>query len=143
MFIIVYQQIRDYFFQNLVLVADLAIAADIHKIVNDIVEKFGRIDVLVNGAGIGRQNSITSPNLIEDYELIFNVNVKAALLLTQLCVSYLVEAKGAIVNVASVSSFAPTDIMLIYTMSKAAMTVLTKNLASDLGKRGVRVNEVK
>lgn len=125
------------------LVADLSIISDVHKIVNESVEKFGRIDVLVNSAGIGRQNSISSPNLLEDYELIFNVNVKAALLLTQLCVPYLIETKGAIVNVASVSSFVPSDVMLIYTMSKAAMTMLTKNLACDLGKRGVRVNEVK
>lgn len=125
------------------LVADLSEETDIHKVVNESVEKFGKIDVLINNAGIGRQNSIRSPSLLQDYEIIFNVNVKAVLLLTQLCVPYLIQTKGAIVNVASISSFKPSDGMLIYTMSKAALSMLTKNLAIDLGKHGVRVNEVK
>lgn len=107
------------------LVADLSEQADIHKIVNESVEKFGKIDVLINNAGIGRQNTIRSPNLLQDYELIFNINVKTALLLTQLCVPYLIQTKGAIVNVASISSFIPSEVMLIYTMSKAALTMLT------------------
>lgn len=125
------------------LVADLSLIVDIHRIVNESVQKFGRIDVLINNAGIGRQNTITSPNLLQDYETIFNVNTRATLLLTQLCVPYLIQTKGAIVNVASISSFVPSDIMLIYTMSKAALTMLTKSLATDLGRHGVRVNEVK
>lgn len=125
------------------LIADLSEESNIHKIVNESVEKFGKIDVLINNAGIGRQNNIRSPNLLQDYELIFNVNVKATILLTQLCVPYLIKSKGAIVNVASISSFKPGDVMLIYSMSKAALSMLTKNLAIDLGKDGVRVNEVK
>lgn len=125
------------------LIADLSEEANIHKIVSESVEKFGKIDVLINNAGIGRQNSIRSPNLLKDYEIIFNVNVKATILLTQLCVPYLIKSKGAIVNVSSISSFKPGDVMLIYSMSKAALSMLTKNLAIDLGRHGVRVNEVK
>lgn len=125
------------------LIADLSEEANIHKIVSESVEKFGKIDVLINNAGIGRQNSIMSPNLLKDYEIIFNVNVKATILLTQLCVPYLIKSKGAIVNVSSISSFKPGDVMLIYSMSKAALSMLTKNLAIDLGRYGVRVNEVK
>lgn len=125
------------------LVADLTDDAIIYKIVNESVEKFCKIDILINNAGIGRQNNIGSASLLKDYEIIFNVNVRATLLLTQLCVPYLIKSKGAIVNVASISSFKPGDVMLIYSMSKAALSMLTKNLAIDLGKHGVRVNEVK
>lgn len=106
------------------------------------IKTFGKLDVLVNNAGIGAKDDIFTPNLLDNFDRIFAVNVRGLISLTQEAVNHLVQSQGNIVNVSSAAAFLSTDGMLSYTMSKAAVTRFTRSLAAELGPKGVRVNEV-
>ncbi|RNA22147.1 3-oxoacyl-[acyl-carrier- ] reductase -like [Brachionus plicatilis] len=105
------------------------------------VEKFGRIDVLVNNAGILQNGGIENLKM-EDYENLMNVNVKSVISLTQLCLPYLIESKGSVVNVSSVAGSRSFPNVLAYCMSKAALDQFTKCVALEVADKGVRVNSV-
>lgn len=112
------------------------------QLINLTISKFGKLDILINNAGIGAKNDILSENLMQDFDKIFSINVRGLVSLTHEAVPHLIKSKGNIVNVSSAASFLSTDGMLIYTLSKAAVTRFTRSLAAELGPKGVRVNEV-
>jgi len=113
------------------------------KLVNETIQQFGRLDVLVNNAGImpSPANTFTEAK-IETYDQIFDVNVRSLLVLTQLAVPHLIESKGNIVNISSGASLKAVPAYNFYCMSKAALDHFTRCLAVDLGPKGVRVNSV-
>lgn len=115
---------------------------DLRTLVDRSMERFGRIDMLVNNAGV---NPYFGPLVdIEPaaWRKIFEVNVEGALLLTQLCWrAWMEEHGGAVLNVASVAGIQPATGLGAYGVSKAAMIMLTRQLARELGGR-VRVNAI-
>jgi NAD(P)-dependent dehydrogenase (short-subunit alcohol dehydrogenase family) len=125
----------------------LIVAGDInelsvrHKIINDTVQKFGKINVLVNnsGRGIGGNVEVTK---MEDYDMIMNTNVRSVFNLTQLAIPHLIESEGNIVNVSSVGSIRVAPGFTAYCMSKAAIDAFTRGLALDLAPKKVRVNAI-
>jgi len=123
----------------------LAIVADVTKdaerILSETIAKYDKLDVLVNNAGIIEMASIETITT-ESYDRIMNTNVRSILLLTQLAVSHLEKTKGNIVNVSSVLSTIPNANALAYCMSKAAVDHLTRCVALDLGRKGIRVNAI-
>lgn len=123
----------------------LAIVADVTKdterIINETITKFGKLDVLVNNAGIIEMASIETITA-ESYDRVMNTNVRSILLLTQLAVPHLEKTKGNIVNVSSVLSTIPNGNTLSYCMSKAALDHFTRCVALDLSKKGIRVNAI-
>lgn len=126
----------------LIIKADVTIEDHIQKIVSSTIDHFGRIDVLVNNAGIGVRASILDG--IAPFDKAIATNIRSAYLLTSLAAPYLIESKGNVINVSSVAAFGPiqeTD-YLPYCISKAAMDQLTKCVALELGPKGVRVNSV-
>lgn len=121
--------------------ADILVETELDRIVSETVELFGRIDVLVNGAGI-ISNGTVENTATEDWDAMMNINVRAVFQLMQKCSPHLVESKGNIVNISSVTGTRAFPGVLAYCVSKAAVDQLTRCAALELAPKGVRVNAV-
>jgi len=127
--------------QPLMALADLCSGAEVTKIVDATIAKFGRLDILVNVAGVLEFGSIESTSM-EQYDRVMNVNVRAIYHLTMLCAPHLIETRGNIVNVSSVNGTRSFPGFLAYNMSKSAVNMMTSSIALELAPKGVRVNGV-
>ena len=127
--------------QPLMVRADVTSEADVNKLVDATIKKFGRLHILVNNAGINERGSIESTSL-EQYDRIMNVNVRSVYHLTMLCVPYLIKTRGNIVNVSSIAGSRSLSNEIAYSVSKSALDQLTSCAALDLASKGVRVNSV-
>lgn len=103
---------------------------------------YGDLDILVNNAGILIRGGVDSPEAASNLRKVMKVNVEGTFNVTHAVLSSLRKTKGAIVNIASVASFAGWPNTLGYAPSKGAIKQLTQSLAADLAKDGVRVNAV-
>jgi len=124
-----------------VITGDATNPDDAKNIVDGTVQKFGRLDVLVNGAGIIRPGVFLTTKMT-DYDDIFNTNLKSVFIMCKAAMSALVESKGAIVNVSSFTGIRPCFVYFAYSMCGATIDMLTRGLALELGPKGVRVNSV-
>lgn len=122
--------------------AELTSDEDVSKIVSETIKAFGRIDVLVNNAGLGVRGSITDG--IGPFDRVIACNLRSVYLLTSLATPHLITSKGSVVNVSSVAAFRPIKDVdyLPYCISKAALDQFTKCVALELAPKGVRVNSV-
>jgi NAD(P)-dependent dehydrogenase (short-subunit alcohol dehydrogenase family) len=111
------------------------------KLINETVQQFGKLDVLVNNAGIWNPKTFMETKM-DEYDKLFNVNVRSVFALTQLAVPHLLKSKGNVVNISSELGKKPLGVSTIYGCSKAALDHFTKCLAIELGPQGVRVNSV-
>jgi NAD(P)-dependent dehydrogenase (short-subunit alcohol dehydrogenase family) len=112
-----------------------------HAAVMHVLDAHGRLDVLCNVAGIGIAHPIASfPPA--DWRRIFEVNLHGTFQLSQAALPALIEAKGCIVNLASVSALRGSPYNAAYSASKAAQLSLTRSMAVELATSGVRVNAV-
>ncbi|MFT6291133.1 MAG: NAD(P)-dependent dehydrogenase (short-subunit alcohol dehydrogenase family) [Ilumatobacter sp.] len=127
---------------SLVVGADLSIAEDRERLVAATLEQFGRVDVLVNNAGVGTATRIEDETL-EQFRFAMEVNVTAIWHLSKLCGESMVAAgSGSIINVASMLGHvasAPIK-QAHYCASKGAVINMTRELAAQWGRKGVRVN---
>jgi 3-oxoacyl-[acyl-carrier protein] reductase len=123
--------------------ADVGSDAECRKLAKAALDKWGRIDALVNNAGVTK--FVPHPKLEdlsdEDFLRIYRVNVVAAFQMTRACAAALKDARGAVVNVSSLASFLGTGSSIAYAASKGALNTLTMALARVLGPE-VRVNAV-
>lgn len=110
-------------------------------LVESTAKKFGKIDILVNCAGIIGNGSIENTTL-EQYDEMFNINVRSVFHLMSLAVPHLILSQGNVVNVSSVTGVRSFQGVLAYCMSKSAVDQLTHCAALELGSRQVRVNAV-
>ncbi|XP_005183908.1 3-oxoacyl-[acyl-carrier-protein] reductase FabG [Musca domestica] len=117
------------------------VTTDAEKIVNEVIGKFQRLDVLVNNAGILAMGGLMDID-IEQFDNVLNTNVRAVFTLSKLSVPYLINTQGNIVNVSSVAGLRSFPGALSYGVSKAALDQFTKCLSLDLAKENVRVNSV-
>jgi len=127
--------------QPLLVVADMYSETDVANLVDKTIKNFGRLDVLVNSAGIIEFGSIETTSL-EQYDRVMNVTVRAAYQLTMLCVPHLIATRGNIVNVSSVNGTRSFAGLLAYCMAKSAVDQMTSCTALELAAKGVRVNSV-
>ncbi len=127
--------------EALAIVADVAREADIERVVRETVAAWGGIDVLVNAAGIIANGTVESTRL-DDWDWMMRVNVRAPFYLMQCALPYLIERKGNVVNVSSVTGIRAFPGILAYCVSKAAVDQLTHCAALELASKGVRVNAV-
>jgi NAD(P)-dependent dehydrogenase (short-subunit alcohol dehydrogenase family) len=119
---------------------DTTSRAALEQLLADVLKAFGRVDILVNGAGI---NSPTPFLDIaeEEFDRIMNVNLKGLVLACQVFGRHLVGQKsGSIINLGSASGLTPLSRVFTYSASKAAVHNLSKNLAREWATSGVRVN---
>ncbi len=121
--------------------ADVTETSQVDRLVTETIEHFGRIDVLVNSAGMIKTGSIEDTTL-DDWDKMMNVNLRSMFYLMQKCVPHLVDSKGNIVNVSSVTGTRAFPGVLAYCVSKAATDQLTRCSALELAAKGVRVNAV-
>ncbi|XP_026753448.2 3-oxoacyl-[acyl-carrier-protein] reductase FabG-like [Galleria mellonella] len=130
----------------LVIRADVANDDDVKRIVDETINKFGKIDVLVNNAGMGVYSGIMKKggNILKAYDETMAVNMRAVVHLTTLVAPHLVKTKGNIVNISSiVGKMTPkTKNNISYSVSKAALDHFTRGAALELAASGVRVNAV-
>jgi NAD(P)-dependent dehydrogenase (short-subunit alcohol dehydrogenase family) len=121
--------------------ADLANVADCRKVVAKAEERFGRVDALVNAAGLSDRGDIFDTTE-ERFNEIFNVNVRAPFFLIQESVRIMRRQKiaGSIVNIQSMSAHGGQPFITAYCASKGALATLTKNVAHSLLKFRIRVN---
>jgi NAD(P)-dependent dehydrogenase (short-subunit alcohol dehydrogenase family) len=124
------------------IVADLKNEADCVKIIDKTVEKFGKIDVLVNNAGVGVLYDEVINITMEDFDNVMNVNLRAVFFLTKLAIPHLIKTQGNIVNVSSIAGLRPYATLTPYGMTKAALDQFTKCLSLELASNKVRVNSI-
>ena len=122
---------------------DIAVEDDTRRLVSETIDRFGRLDVLVNNAGTtqviphGNLDAATP----EVFRHLFDVNVVGTWQLTVAAMPHLREARGCVVNVSSLAGVRPTGSSIPYAVSKAALNHLTRLLANVVGPE-VRVNAV-
>lgn len=124
-----------------IVIEDLNSAVDAKRIIDETIACFGRLDVLVNSAGILERGSIESGSL-DVYDRTMEVNMRSVYQLTQLAVPHLVKVRGNIVNVSSVTGIRSFPGVLAYNVSKSALDQFTRCTALELADRGVRVNSI-
>jgi NAD(P)-dependent dehydrogenase (short-subunit alcohol dehydrogenase family) len=119
---------------------DTTSKAGLQKLLADALAKFGRVDILVNGAGVNSPTpffDITE----EEFDRIITVNLKGVMLASQVFGRHMVErGSGSIINLGSASGLLPLSRVFTYSASKAAVHNLSKNLAREWATFGVRVN---
>lgn len=119
--------------------ADMNNEDDVKRIVTETLAKYGKIDVLVNNAGVLETGTIENTSL-EQYDRVMNTNIRAVYQLTMLAVPELIKTKGSIVNVSSVNGIRSFPGVLAYNVSKAAVDQFTRCVALELAPKGVRCN---
>uniref|UniRef100_A0A914W0G9 Uncharacterized protein n=1 Tax=Plectus sambesii TaxID=2011161 RepID=A0A914W0G9_9BILA len=129
--------------ENLVsVVGDITEAGTREELVKATLTGFGKLDVLVNCAGILIPGSSVPGADPKDADLMMETNVKSVYQLVLAFRESLIKSKGAIVNLSSVCAFKPSTNRLFYCMSKAALEQVTRCMALEYAKFGVRVNSV-
>ena len=135
------KEIREAGSEALTIQADLAREDEAERAVQHAIGGFGGIDVLVNAAGHISSGTIENTSL-EAWDEMMNVNVRAAFVLMQKALPSLIERRGNIVNVSSVTGLRAFPGVLAYCVSKAALDQLTRCASLELAAKGVRVNAV-
>lgn len=116
--------------------------ADLHAVVDQVVERMGRLDILVNNAGIIRR----APALEfseQDWDDVIQINQKAVFFLSQAAGRVMVsQGKGKIINIASMLSYQGGILVPSYTAAKSAVAGLTRALANELASKGINTNAI-
>jgi len=129
--------------RGLVVQADLGKVEEIRRLVNTAIGHFGRLDVLVNNAGVETHAPFWEVKE-EDYDKVLNVNLKGVFFATQEMVRHLMVSKrrGKIVNISSVHEDLPFPNFAAYCASKGGLKMLTRNLSVELGPLGININNI-
>lgn len=120
---------------------DVTKEADNERILNETIKKFGKLDVLINNAGILETGTIETTNM-EQYDRVMNTNIRSMYHLTMLAVPHIIKTEGNIVNVSSVNGIRSFPGVLAYNISKTAVDQFTRCVALELALKNVRVNSV-
>lgn len=113
------------------------------NLIKSTVNKFGRIDCLINNAALSPRNNIDDINK-DDFEWIINLDLRAPLFLTQAAVKEFRKQKtpGTIVNIGSINAYCGETALLVYSMAKGALMTMTRNLGDALSGENIRVNQI-
>jgi 3-oxoacyl-[acyl-carrier protein] reductase len=121
--------------------ADVSKAADIARLFTEVESAFGRLDVLVNNAGVFRFGAFAEITE-ENFHVHFNVNVLGAILTVQEATKHFGADGGSIINLSSIVGSHPVPGALLYASTKGAIEALTRGLALELAPRKIRVNAI-
>jgi 3-oxoacyl-[acyl-carrier protein] reductase len=134
--------IEDLGVQALGVATDVSRSDDVKRMVQQAVERFGKIDILVNNAG----TLVVKPMVEqteEEWDRVLDVNLKGVFLCCRHVLPEMIARKrGAIVNIASIAAFHVTVQHVPYAASKAGVVALTRDLAYEVGRLGIRVNAI-
>lgn len=125
-----------------VMTCDVSQPSDIENVIDQTMKKFGKIDVLINNAGITKK--VPAKDLaLEDFQQIIDINLTGVFLFAQLVGRVMIEqGNGAIINVSSIASEQGLTGSVAYAASKGGVKMLTKTLAVEWAENGVRVNAI-
>jgi len=118
---------------------DVSIAEEVTAAIPAILNSFGRLDAVVNNAGVAEFGPIEKTDF-SMWRRVMETNLDGVFLVSQACVPALKASKGAIVNIASISGLRASTLRVAYGTSKAAVIQLTKQQAAELGEYGIRAN---
>jgi len=124
------------------IVCDVSSEEQVINLVQNVVKKYGKIDTLLNVAGVSKRKKIENFTS-EEYNFIFDINLRGAFLLSQAVGRQMIKAKhGSIINIDSLNTYAPLRGVGVYAMSKAGVLMMTKAQALEWGRHKIRVNSI-
>ena len=122
--------------------ADVSKKAEVKKLIKYAIDKFGKVDVLINNAGIAKVQMFQDIKE-EDWNEVIDTNLKSAFYCTQEVLPHMVhEKEGNIINMSSVWGMVGASCETLYAISKAGKDAMTKSLAKELGPSNIRVNSI-
>lgn len=121
--------------------ADVGVEQDVENLINQIIEKSGRLDTLVHNAGINYEGNVTDTSL-EDWDKVIRINLTSGFLVAKYALPHLAESEGVIVSVASVAALRTGPSIPAYCASKAGLIALTQSIAVDYAEQNIRANIV-
>ena len=128
--------------ESLILKADVSNQQEIDEIVKQAINKFGKIDVLVNNAGITKDNLLMRMKE-EEFDRVMEINLKGTFLVTKAVTKYMMKQRnGSIINLSSVVGVSGNAGQCNYSASKAGIIGFTKSIAKELASRNIRANAV-
>ena len=127
--------------EPLCLVADISKEIDQMWVINETVNHFGKLDILINNAEVLEVGSLETATM-QQYDRIMATNVRSMVNLTQLAIPHLEKTNGNILNISNMASTKPNGSTLVYCMSKAAVDHFTRVSALELASKRIRVNAV-
>lgn len=128
--------------ESLIAKTDVSKAEEVEEFVKKVIEKFGRIDVLVNNAGITRDTLLMRMKE-EDFDKVIEINLKGTFLVTKAVTPYMMKKRnGRIINLSSVVGVTGNAGQCNYSASKAGIIGFTKSVAKELASRNIRANAV-
>lgn len=126
----------------LIIKGDVSVIKDVENLVNTAKEKFGTIDIMVNNAGITKDNLILRMKE-EDFDSVIDINLKGTFNCLKAITPIMVkQKKGRIINISSIVGVTGNAGQVNYSASKAGIIGMTKSLAKEIGSRGITVNAV-
>ncbi|XP_054152852.1 3-oxoacyl-[acyl-carrier-protein] reductase FabG-like [Oppia nitens] len=121
--------------------ADVSNSTELQSLLDQTIKTYGQLDVLVNNAGMGAGAAVTDKQFMPVFDKLMAVNLRPYVELSHLSVPYLNKTNGTIISISSVSAIAPTKGVLAYSVSKAAIDMMGRVLALELGPN-IRVNTI-
>lgn len=138
--ILLEKSLKENGFSTLSYMADVSKTNDVNRMVNDVIEKFGKIDVLINNAGIAQQKLFTDIT-DADWDRMVSVNLTGTFNCCRAVIPHMVSRKsGSIINTSSIWGITGASCEAHYSAVKAGIIGMTKALAKELGPSGIRVN---
>ncbi len=136
------QEIESLGGKSMPLITDLSSESDIHRLVEATVAAFGRLDIVINNAGIGIYGPLTDMT-IEEWDMVMNINARGPFLLCRESIPYLrLQERSYIVNIASVVGTKGYAGQSLYSASKHALMGMSKALAKEVQHDGIRVHAI-
>ncbi len=128
--------------ESLIIKADVSKQEEVDNLIKQAIEKFEKIDVLVNNAGITKDNLLMRMSE-EEFDKVIEINLKGTFLVTKAVTKYMMKKRqGSIVNLSSVVGVAGNSGQCNYSASKAGIIGFTKSIAKELASRNIRANAV-
>ena len=135
--------LTDNSFEAIFCKTDVANSADMEAMVDAAIERFGRIDIMVNNAGMSHPNQPMLSVSEEFFDRLFAVNVKSIYLSAKYCVPvFRKQGSGCFINIGSTAAVRPRPGLSWYNGSKGAVTLITKSLAVELAPENIRANSI-
>ena len=136
------KEFDEYKVETLILKADVSNKEEVEELVKKAIDKFGKIDVLVNNAGITKDNLLMRMSE-EEFDKVIEINLKGTYLVTKAVTKYMMkQRKGSIINLSSVVGVAGNAGQCNYSASKAGIIGFTKSVAKELASRNIRANAI-